>query len=450
MHTKNKKQQPPAKPATSVRPPKDRRRVSSIIYLKKKHSSDPVGWLYVRVAHLSVRAEKSLGIEINDESWDPALETIKGDQTLTQDIWNEKTNFTRTIIDGLSLAQQVTGLTPTIKDAVEVIKGKSYLPETIMDIFNNELDRMKRNKGAGYSHANIQKHQVCKNHLVAMIQHEYNRGDVTLREISKKLVVAFMDFLRTHRGCCHNTMIKHTQVFKKMFRVALDNRWVDHNPFAGIKLGCKPVKKFVLTQEEVDRITNWKFTIPRLEQVRDYFIFSCYTGLSYLDLMGLQRRNLNDYLGRTWINIHRVKTDVSASIPLLAPARFILEKYHKGWRDLPAEIILFKELSNQKLNAYLKEIGDICGIEKRIHMHLARHVFATTVTLANNIPMESVSKMLGHSRIAMTQIYAKVIDQKINNDMDALSKQLDQQYEQKRLSEEESSPAIIRSLRKAR
>jgi len=418
----------------------------SRIYLKKQNKDADRGWLYVRVCFHSQTAEKSLGIEVTEDCWDQKQETIISDQKLTQSIWNEKVAYTEAICDGLQMAQRATGLTPTLKDAVDVVKGKTCVPETIMDIFDYEIQRMKATKGAGSTKSNIQKHQVCRTHVAGMLQHHYGRKDVVLREMNKRLVQTFMDYLRTEADCAHNTMVKHMQVFKKMFRIALDNRWVDHNPFAGIRLGCKAVKREVLSQEELDIIANKKIKTERVGLVRDYFVFSCYTGLAYIDLVGLKRNNLSDYLGRTWIKIHRQKTDVSASIPLLAPARFILEKYQAGWRDLPAEHLLFPTMSNQKINAYLKEIADICGIEKKMHFHLARHVFATTVTLANNIPIESVSKMLGHTKINMTQVYAKVIDQKINNDMAKLAEQLEKQYEQ---HEEEQKPGILRILKKA-
>jgi site-specific recombinase XerD len=422
---------------------------TSKIYIKKKHKEDDHGWLYVRVYYHGKVAEKSLGLELQETCFDAATETIINNPKLTQEIWRDKQEYVTAITDGLSLAQQATGLTPTLKDAVDVVNGKTYLPETIMDIFDYEIERMKKSKGPGSTKANIQKHQVCRNHFAAMLQSEYGRTDVMLRELSKKIIQSFMDYLGTIGGCAHNTVVKHTQVLKKMFRIALDNRWVDHNPFAGIKLGCRAVKKHVLSQEEVDRIANWKFTTPRIAVVRDLFIFSCYSGLAYLDLMGLQRKNLNDYLGRTWINIHRTKTDVAASIPLLPPARFILEKYQRSWRDLPAEALIFPDYSNQKINSYLKEIADICGIEKKLHFHLARHVFATTITLANNIPIESVSKMLGHTKINMTQIYAKVIDQKINNDIEQLAQSLENKY-QNYGGEVIKENGIIRSIRKAK
>jgi site-specific recombinase XerD len=422
----------------------------SKIYLKKKNKIEASGWLYVRVFYHSQTAEKSLSVQLMEESWDPVNEVIINDQKLTQDIWNDKTSFTEAIMQGMHMAERATGLTPTLQDAADVVKGKTFLPETILDIFDEEIKRMRAVNGSGCTKANIQKHNVCRTHFVAMLSKEYNRKDVLLREISKKMVQTFMDYLRTDAACGHNTTIKHVQIFKKMFRIAVDNRWVDHNPFAGIKLGTKAVKKSVLSQEEVDRIANWKFTIKRIAQVRDLFIFSCYSGLAYLDLMGLQRDNMSDYLGRTWININRQKTDVSATIPLLAPARFILEKYQPSWRDLPGETKLFPLISNQRMNAYLKEVADICGVEKKLHFHLARHVFATTITLANNIPLESVSKMLGHSRIAMTQIYAKVVDQKISNDMDQLARSLEGKYENYGGDVRPNQPGVLKVLRKAK
>jgi site-specific recombinase XerD len=423
---------------------------TSKIYIKKRHKDDDHGWLYVRVSYQGKVTEKSLGLEITDACFDPSTESILNSQKLTQEIWQEKKEFIDAITAGLSLAQQATGLTPTLKDAVDVVNGKTYLPETIMDIFDYEIERMKKNKGAGFTRANIQKHQVCRSHVAAMLHTQYGRNDVMLREISKKMVQTLMDYLGTVAGCGHNTIIKHTQVFKKMFKIALDNRWVDHNPFAGIKLGCKPVKRTVLTQEEVDLMANCKLKVPRLGYVRDLFVFSCYTGLAYIDLMNLQRKNLSDYLKRTWINISRQKSDVSASIPLLPPARFILERYHRSWRDLPAEALIFPNMSNQKINSYLKEVADICGIEARVFFHLSRHIFATTITLANNIPIESVSKMLGHTNLRQTSIYSKVIDQKIDRDMAALSNELENKYGNYGGENLTEQPGIIRTLRKTK
>lgn len=238
----------------------------------------------------------------------------------------------------------------------------------------------------------------------------------------------FIDFVKAEKKCSHNTTIKHVQIFKKMYKIAFDNRWVEANAFAGIKLGLKRVTRHILSQEEIDRIAEKKLQSQRIELARDYFIFSCYTGLAYIDLMELRRKNLRENFGRTWINIERVKTNVTATIPILAPAKMILEKYYPNWKNADPETRIFHTLSNQKLNSYLKEVADVCGIDKQISFHIARHTFATTVTLANNIPIETVSKMLGHSRISMTQHYAKVIDQKVARDMQQLGQLLDDQY----------------------
>ena len=208
--------------------------------------------------------------------------------------------------------------------------------------------------------------------------------------------------------------------FKKIIRVALANEWIIKDPFSKIKLTFKKVEKFFLTEEELKTIIDKKFHIERLQHVKDIFIFGCFTGLAYVDIKKLTPENLvvgPD--GKKWINTMRTKTGSKSNIPLLPITEGIIEKYH----DDPYCVIhnvLLPVLSNQKLNSYLKEIADICGINKTLTTHIARHTFATTVTLNNDIPIETVSKMLGHSSIKMTQTYARLLDKKVGQDMEKL------------------------------
>ncbi len=164
-----------------------------------------------------------------------------------------------------------------------------------------------------------------------------------------------------------------------------------------------------------------EFNLKRLAQIRDIFVFSCFTGLAYIDVKGLSAKNIvKGFDGNTWIVVKPQKTDIESKILLLDTPRTILEKYASVDPSAP----LLPVLSNQKMNAYLKEIGDLCGVEKSLTFHLARHTFATTVTLSKGVPIETVSKMLGHTNIKTTQIYARITDQKISHDMQALSSKL--------------------------
>ena len=185
-----------------------------------------------------------------------------------------------------------------------------------------------------------------------------------------------------------------------------------HDPFLNHHFHLEPVDRGFLTDEEIQRIMQKDFEIPRLEMVRDVFIFSCFCGLAYIDVAHLTQENIITLDNRPWIIINRQKTNVQSNIPLLEIPQMILDKYKGKTKDNR----LLPVLSNQKINAYLKEIADLCGIKKRLSYHLARHTFATML-LSKGVPIESVSKMLGHTNIKTTQIYARITNKKIEQDM---------------------------------
>ena len=214
--------------------------------------------------------------------------------------------------------------------------------------------------------------------------------------------------------------MKYLTNFRKIINLAVVNEWIDRDPFAKFKGSKQEVKRDFLIEEELDRIVQKSFTVQRLNLVKDTFLFCCYTGLAYVDVAKLSSDNISTGIdGEQWLFIDRQKTGSSSNVPLLPPALAIIEKY----RDHPEAVnkgLLLPVISNQKLNAYLKEIADICGIDKHLTFHVARHTFATTVTLTNGIPIESVSSMLGHKSIKTTQIYAKVVQKKVSEDMKIL------------------------------
>lgn len=207
--------------------------------------------------------------------------------------------------------------------------------------------------------------------------------------------------------------------------MAIANEWLKTNPFSNFKCSTKKVIREILTQTEIDKIAQKNLDIERLDEVRDIFLFCCYTGYAFVDVEAL---TVDDVVigidGVKWIHTHRKKTGTQSNVPLLMPALQIIEKY----KNHPCQEIQQKLLpvkSNQKMNAYLKEIAALCNINKPLTMHIARHTFATTITLSNNVPIETVSKLLGHTKLATTQIYAQVLDTKISKDMLALSKQFE-------------------------
>jgi len=206
---------------------------------------------------------------------------------------------------------------------------------------------------------------------------------------------------------------------------------LSQNPFTDFHCSFRKVERDVLSIEEINILETKKFRIARLQVVSDLFVFSCYTGLAYIDVMRLTSQNLSIGIdGEYWLFTERKKTGEKVRIPLLPQAFSILEKYKNSPACLNSGSLLPK-LSNQKLNSYLKEVADTSGIEKNLTFHLARHTFATTVTLTNGVPIETVSKLLGHSSIKTTQIYAKVLERKVSEDMSVLKSKLSQKSKPK-------------------
>ncbi|WP_108822198.1 site-specific integrase [Dysgonomonas sp. Marseille-P4361] len=295
--------------------------------------------------------------------------------------------------------------------------GISTKEHNLLEHFVRHNEDVKKLIGISKSKATYQKYEVTRKHLTNFIKEKYNLTDISFKEINHLFLTDFEVYLLTSCGCNSNTTAKFMQFFKRIVIIAKNNGWIKIDPFANYKIRIKKVDRGYLSQEEVEAIMAKEFSTKRLEQVRDIFIFSCFSGLAYIDVKKLRKENIRtSFDGNLWIIGKREKTDVSFSIPLLDVPKKILEKYEG---TLPENRIL-PVPSNQKMNAYLKEIGALCGIDKEISFHLARHTFAT-LTLSKGVSIESVSKMLGHTNIRTTQIYARITDSKISHDMNAFA-----------------------------
>ena len=297
--------------------------------------------------------------------------------------------------------------------------GHTEKHETILSLFQKHNDNMKQLVGISRTIATYRKYEVTRRHLADFIHDKYNLSDIPIREITPMFITDFELYLRTACKCGYNTAAKFLLFLKSIIIVARNNGILTKDPFANYKIQMKKVDRGYLTEDEIKIILKKKMVSERLEHVRDLFIFSCFTGLAYSDVANLREENIRkSFDGKLWIMTKRQKTNTDVNVPLLDIPKMILKKY-KG--KLPNGKIL-PVISNQKLNAYLKEIADICGIKKNLTFHLARHTFATTTTLAKGVPIETVSKMLGHTNIETTQIYARITNSKIGNDMQGLDK----------------------------
>ncbi|MDY5938862.1 MAG: site-specific integrase [Phocaeicola sp.] len=281
--------------------------------------------------------------------------------------------------------------------------GKQEEIDTLVSLFNKHSDNTKKQIGVSIKKAAYEKYEVCKRHFLTFIQKQFGRSDLKLSELTPLVIHDFELYLRSELHLMPNSATKTMKLLKTICLFALRQGLIHHDPFLGLKLKMKPVDRGFLTDEEIMSISCREFTIKRLEVVRDLFLFSCFTGLAYIDLHSLTYDNIVCLNGQDWLITRRQKTSVSTSILLLDIPKAIIEKYRKVEKTLGK---VFPSLSNQKMNAYLKEIADLCGIKKNLTFHLARHTFAT-MSLSKGVPMESVSKMLGHTNIKTTQIYAR-------------------------------------------
>lgn len=299
--------------------------------------------------------------------------------------------------------------------------GVTAREESLMALYEEFLADTKKMVGINRSDKTYQKYERCRRRVVEFMKKKYNITDIPLKELKPKFLSDFEVFLATEYNCKQNTVYKFLQLLRMVLIKAQREGISFPDPYLSYKMKQEKVDRGYLSEDEVIAIATKEISIKRLDQVRDVFIFACYTGLAYADIATLRADNIQKMFdGKLWIITHRQKTKTNVNVPLLPMAEKILRKYEGCYLDG----VLLPVLSNQKTNAYLKEIADICGIEKNLTFHLARHTFATTMTFGKGVPIESVSKMLGHTNIQTTQIYARITNEKISHDMENLAKNL--------------------------
>jgi site-specific recombinase XerD len=297
------------------------------------------------------------------------------------------------------------------------IEKRSYM---IIGIFQQHNDEIKALIGKDYAAATHVRYETSLKHTADFLKWKYKVSDLDIRKIDHDFITSYEFYLKSVCNCCQNTTSKYIKNFGKIIRICLANGWIQKNPFINYKSKMVEVERAFLSMEEIETMLNKVFVSDRLNQVKDIFLFSCFTGLAYADVKKLSRKNIAIGVDRErWIYINRTKTDTRSNIPILPIASYLLEKYEDHPQVVNQDKLL-PLLSNQKMNSYLKEIADACGINKELTFHIARHTFATTVTLSNGVPIESVSKMLGHKNLKTTQHYAKILDLKVSNDMQIL------------------------------
>lgn len=312
--------------------------------------------------------------------------------------------------------------------------GKGEHIRTLIPIFEDHNNRMEKLIGKEFAQGTLERYNITLKHTKEFLKWKYKISDIDILKIDLAFLNDFELYLRTEKSCSNNSAVKYIKKnLGKIIRICIANGWLSRDPFLNYKSTFNEVTRTFLNEQEIERLFNKDFKNERLSQVRYIFLFSCFTGLAYIDTQKLTNDNIIIGLdGNKWIYTKRQKTKTTSNIPLLPQAERIIERY----KDHPICLNsgrLLPVLSNQKMNAYLKEIADLCEINKELTYHIARHTFATTITLSNGVPIESVSKMLGHTNIKTTQHYAKILDKKVSEDMSALRNVLQKKEELRKL-----------------
>ena len=397
----------------------------SVLFYPKRNDVNKEGKVpvYMRITLNGKRSELSIQHKVEIEHWNTGAGKAKGNtqeaknlNRLMDTIKNKVYTHYRELVEKNKVISA-----KSLKNAYLGIEERNI---TLIEIFRNHNEQVRELVGQEYAFNTLKRYQTAFRHIKKFLKYQYNLDDISLKLINHEFITGFEFYLKSKRGCNHNSTTKYIKNFKKIIRIALANNWINTDPFLNYKVRLKEVEREFLSEEEVHRMLNKRLHILRLEQVRDIFIFCCYTGLSYADVKKMTKNDLVKGIdGEVWIKMNRTKTGTQTSIPLLPTALMILLKY-KDSEELIIKDVLLPVLSNQKMNAYLKEIAVLCEISKNLTFHLARHTFATTITLTNGVPIESVSKMLGHKSLKTTQHYAKILDRKVSDDMSILRSKL--------------------------
>lgn len=379
--------------------------------------------IILRVTVNGSRTETTVNLKVNDSNWNKVVGRSTGKGRKDVEL-NSRLDTIQLRIMQIYRNMEIDGVEITAKAIVEEYQGKNIKPAiTLLTLFKEHNERCQKLVGKDMAYATYQRYNTCYNHIVAFLQYQFHKSDIPITAVNHKFIVDLEFYFKTVKNCSHNTTTKYLKNFKKITNIALCNEHITKDPFAKISFHFEEVERDFLEDHELQAVINKRFTIERLANVRDIFVFCSLTGLSFSDVKQLKDEHIvRDNNGALWIRKRRQKTKNMCNIPLLDIPRNILDKY-KGSLACKNGVLL-PVLSNQRMNSYLKEIADLCGITKQISTHTARHTAATTTFLANGVSIENVAKMLGHSDTKMTRHYAKVLDRSIMSDMQEVNRKL--------------------------
>lgn len=380
--------------------------------------------IYLRLTVNDKRSEFSTGQYVEASAWDSSLQRVKGKHPDAESI-NRVLDMIRSDIQKhysllLARGEQITG--EILKNNYLGVKENLHTLSEAFDMHNRRFG--EKVKAGKKSSKTLKRFEITRQKVVDFLKHEYHVSDLALNQIKFSLAADFEHFLTTVHCIGGNTAMKYIKILKQVIKMTVDNGWLPNNPLGGFKCTYEEPERERLTMDEIMLLYNKKIDLERLDEVRDIYLFCCFTGFAYLDVRNLKPENIVIGIdGEKWIAKDREKTNTSERVPLLPISLEVVEKY-KNTPYCMLHNCLLPVSSNQRFNGYLKELAAICGIKKHLTTHTARHTFATTVTLEHDVPIETVSQMLGHKSIRTTQIYAKITQKKVSNNMKALRNRL--------------------------
>lgn len=401
---------------------------SVLFWIYTKRAKNNFAVVYARITVNGKKLNISLKRKVDLTLWNPKKQRVEGKSTESREV-NEFLNQEHSRLFQIYQELKIQGkvLSPElVKEKYFGVDEKLFSVDDIITYHNdNMFSKLRGNTSRLYL--------TSQKYIRQFIKQEYGRNDFYLKELDYSFILRFEKFLRSvkprhyQKKLQHNAVMKHIQRLRKMVTLAFHLEWIDKDPFVKFKANLIQKEREFLSREELQSLEELENLNERLRVVRDMFIFSCYTGVSYADLVLLTPKNLVMGINhKMWIVTQRKKNGNPVKIPLLSKALNLIDQYKKHPKCL-INHSLFPTISNQKINSYLKEVAAAGGIQKNVTFHLARHTFATIVTLTNGVPIETVSKMLGHSKLSTTQIYAKVVERKVSDDMESLQQKLNEQ-----------------------
>ena len=393
----------------------------NILFLLYKSKTNAKGKCPIRcrITHNKKRKEFSTGLFVTPNKWNSRQQEVKPPDINSI---NAQLSLIKTQINQAFLLLQVNQINFNVDDIFRQYKGENVRADVgVIEAYNLFLKYLKKLIDKELNEDTYNKYVAYGRHLKSFIKWKYKTSDIKLSNLKGSFIDHYEYYLKTEKNFAQVTLNKVIQRFRRSIKYAIAEDYLDKDPFMLYK--ARRVKKEVvyLSQEELQKLENQDFEFKRVQQIKDMFVFCCYTGLAFKEMIRLTRNDVvMEFDDNLWINVHRVKTSRSYKVPLMPQAKSIMEKYYREDSDY-----VFPRISNPKFNAYLKEIADVVGIKINLTHHIARKTFATTVLLYNDVPMEVVSKLLGHSKMQTTQEhYGEIVQKKISVEMKKLNEKL--------------------------